>query len=321
MNRLLLILILLPLPLMGQDPEVLPPGTYVVEETPEQVTDTVEVEVPVPGPTVCIQLTGWWFSRAWEEVDCPPEVVEPEPNPEPDPDPIPDPDPDPGAGANEPDGLAPIASHDGSILEPAGWGYWRNTNCGDQGYAEAVNGIIVGHFNEGMGDPCGQRPFTLDHDLHGGPELYVRHGLRLSPDWRGHGASQSKILFLRSDDTPGNGSPAISMLFGSGDGDIELGFFRQNSAFTGASQLAFPANVGDATLVRGEWHVVEFLMRWDRLLAWVDGVLTHDYSGELFHTGPFGWDSWSWDPVYGGRVEVLDRDMEMSMDGIYLSGR
>lgn len=305
MNRIIFLLLLLPLPLMGQDPEVLPPGTYVVAEPPDQVTDTVEVEVP--GQPVCLQLTGWWSDRTWEEVDCPPEVVEPEP--------------DPGAGANEPAGLAPIASHDGSILEPTGWSYWRNENCGDQGFLEATGGVLVGHFLEGMGDPCGQRPFTLDHDLHGGPELYVRHRLRLSPNWRGHGASQSKIIFLRSDDTPGNGSPAISMLFGSGSGDIELGFFRQNSAFSGASQLAFPANRGDATLVRGEWHVVEFIMRWDRLLAWVDGVLTHDYSGELFHLEPFGWDHWSWDPVYGGRVEVLDRDMAMSMDDIYLSGR
>lgn len=239
-----------------------------------------------------------------------------------DPDPEPDPDPptDPGA-SHEPDGFDVIAIHDGSTLEPGDWDYWKNTHCGgDQGYLEAVNGVLVGHFNKGMGDPCGQRPFTLMHDLHGGRYLYARFQVRLSENWKAHGSSVNKMLYIRSNDTPGNGSPALFIFRGSQD--FRPDFLVQNSEFVGGNHTWYRPNLKpDSQIVRGQRYDIQMILGWDRLECWIDGEKTHGYGGEpVFGNEPYGWSSFSWDPVWGGATEVLDRHQTMSVDGFYLSG-
>jgi hypothetical protein len=82
-------------------------------------------------------------------------------------------------------------------------------------------------------------------------------------------------------------------------------------------------------MTAGGWHHWETVMTVNTLGAangifqmWIDGTQTHNYSDLVYITpaAPSGFNSWKWNPTWGGSGGVRTRNDFMAIDQVFISG-
>jgi len=288
------------------------------------------------------------------------------PPPPPPPAPVPPPPPPPDQTLpNQPAGFLLIQDyrfdvHPQALVGPGTWGStyrdrpdaeYRLTATGFSG--AAPHGGTVGDMwmynafsGEGVEPDALGIELTAAHKLYA--KLYIAFWIQFSANWQGHGSGFDKIFHLW---TPPGSDPRNRVFFsavnfsGSNTGNDATTIWPSSFCVNlqtpwGARNLYdqsrhpdFPKPPGMMGLRRGVWHRIEVLLEQNtgdnfdgKVRAWVDGVLTQDYSDVRFTLAgeAKGWHYLEWAPTWGGYSPInVNRSggMHMFMDRIYMSGR
>ena len=154
-------------------------------------------------------------------------------------------------------------------------------------------------------------------------EVYLHVWLKLSSNWRGPSGRISQLVQLERLVDPG--VPGALVAWGD-TGSLELQWHN----FTPGDEWVQLPNLSAAAaeLVRNEWHEIEcnLVMNTEtnadgEIHVWVDGTKTHENTAVRFiSTGSHHFAKIVWKPIWGS-VGVLDRNQEMWLDHIYVSGK
>ncbi len=113
--------------------------------------------------------------------------------------------------------------------------------------------------------------------------------------------------------------------------DFEVKFLQQNIPQpNGWTSRNLNQNVSRTHLMTaGSWHHWEATMAVNTMGSangtfkmWIDGTQTHDYSNVVYITpgAPYGFNSWKWNPTWGGSGGVRTRADYIDIDQVYISG-
>ncbi len=113
--------------------------------------------------------------------------------------------------------------------------------------------------------------------------------------------------------------------------DFEVKFLEQNILQpNGYTSRNLNQNVTKTHLMTaGTWHHWEVTMAVNTLGSangtfqmWIDGVQTHNYSNVVFITpsAPSGFNSWKWNPTWGGSGGTRTRTDYIDIDQVFISG-
>jgi hypothetical protein len=158
--------------------------------------------------------------------------------------------------------------------------------------------------------------------------LYVYITWALSANWQGHSSTVNKQFYLGTANPIGAGWDTYFNARGIDYNPLRLWVFTQNSP-TGSNPIYGP-NVGDGTLNRGQWYELEFLftantpgIRNGRLEVWKDGVKVIDEGafGPVDEGEGPGFRAFSWVPVWGGLGDIVENEMYIWLDHVYISGK
>ena len=161
----------------------------------------------------------------------------------------------------------------------------------------------------------------------GAEEIYLAVWMKVSDNFRNHSSGITKVFYAFSAGKP-------KMILSARGPNLELSSLLRYAP--GNTPYLSP-NVGDRTnaqLQRGEWHLVEYVIRSSSSPGvpdgskqwWLDGVLVGDYSGlDTHHAGEsLSWDSVQWNTIWGGvgdEVTEEDGDMFWWASHFYAAGR
>jgi hypothetical protein len=158
--------------------------------------------------------------------------------------------------------------------------------------------------------------------------LYIYMTWKISTNWQGHNATVNKQFYLGNAFPIGSGFNTYFNARGADTAPLQLFIFEQGSP-TGDNP-SHDSNVGDGTLNRGQWYELEFLftantpgVRDGRIEIWKNGVKVMDQSdfGVIdLGEGP-GFKTFNWRPIWGGLGDIVESDMHIWLDHVYISGR
>jgi uncharacterized protein YjdB len=156
-------------------------------------------------------------------------------------------------------------------------------------------------------------------------QLYARFAVRLSPNFIFNPSGNQKLHLVHSD-----GDPGARLLFsfvGTGaDARVDM---ILNDGVDGGRHLVLKNNLRDPQVARGQWHVFEVLAVLNDP-GMSNGVLRVRMNGQDIsnHTNVRyipagssgrGWTEWKTDPVWGGTGGVINEEMDILLDHIYIS--
>jgi hypothetical protein len=188
---------------------------------------------------------------------------------------------------------------------------------------------LVGQIRFPAGFASGSAPAWTDRE--GLPSTlrfrttYVSFWVKVSTNWYGQSVV-NKIGFVWIGGKP-KCDPAIQ---GGGTGPLYFQLRLQNLA--GQADINLPNNLGPGTFSRGQWHHVELLLvansastaaadgqaRW-----WLDDQPVGSATN-IAWVGPGESDTWetfAWNPIWGGAGGTIPADQYMWMDQYYASGK
>lgn len=160
--------------------------------------------------------------------------------------------------------------------------------------------------------------------------MYQRFAMRLSSNFQAHRSSTNKIFHLWKG--PLGGASSNNVFYsaeGAGTGHLFLNIRLQGSNVPDA-RPRLPPNAGaNAELVRGKWQMVEVYVQINTpgkadgiIKAWVDGVLTHNYSDVALNAnGGEAFDQLQFSPTWGGTGDVVIANQYLWVDHSYLAGK
>jgi hypothetical protein len=113
--------------------------------------------------------------------------------------------------------------------------------------------------------------------------------------------------------------------------DFEVKFLQQNILQpNGWTSRNLNQNVSRTHLMTaGSWHHWEATMAVNSMGSangtfqmWIDGTQTHNYSNVVYitPTAPYGFNSWKWNPTWGGSGGVRTRNDYIDIDQVFISG-
>jgi len=190
---------------------------------------------------------------------------------------------------------------------------------------KSPNGIGKAFYPIGM--KGGVAPINTWYVLPTGKtELYVSFWIKFSTNWNGHLSTCNKILNFWI----GGNNRVVLKGQAAGSKPLKINVKMQNVAM---SPSAFDLDPNQSTLgilKRGQWHQVEFVVRANTannfngsMSWWVDGqaVANHNNLRFVVNSQDHTWYQITWNPVWGGAGGVLDRNQDMQIDHMYISGR
>lgn len=231
-----------------------------------------------------------------------------------------------GAGSHEPDGFAGFTERSFDEAVEDGW-----TASGDFDMKIVSDGSAprspssVGQIRYPTGFEGGRTPtFTTRSGLEGEDyrKLYISFWVKLSENWQGHETRVNKVGFIWMHDNP----VVVPNNNVKDSGPIGTEIRLQD---TPAGSRHLTANLGAKEIKRGKWH------HWEIVLVansgssqdgeahwWIDGEKVGEYTDVIY--GDSGqskaWQIVAWRPTWGGRGDVVEAEMHMWMDHMYVSG-
>jgi hypothetical protein len=164
--------------------------------------------------------------------------------------------------------------------------------------------------------------------------LYVVSWMKVSSNFYGHcGPDVTKTLHFWVGDGTNSGNKLYTNVRGCGTGPLSYWVNLQGVIAGGdvdnGTSAEFAPNLGQpATIVRGQWHKYELVIKGNSAGTrdgtidwWLDGVHVGSYTGIQYVPGDATWDLMKWNPTWGGLGGTVPADFTESMDHIYVSGK
>ncbi|HSM05000.1 MAG TPA: hypothetical protein VK858_10250 [Longimicrobiales bacterium] len=226
---------------------------------------------------------------------------------------------------NEPEGFVPLMVKDFSdgSLDSGGW-WVRLTEAHSRLTLERGESPVDSdyfarfHYLVGYGDGEGlARMISPDLQV---DELYVRTWLRWDPNWEGHRSGVNKVFYLLDRFPSGQSRPWYVLADGVGDGPLHLAMVGQGENLN--SRLH--PNLGNGTLVRGEWTLVEvywvFRKAEGEFRMWLNGELVARHRRPTLNPASDGLiDAMDFHPIIGGRGGELQAPLALDLAYMYMS--
>lgn len=146
-------------------------------------------------------------------------------------------------------------------------GAWNTTRVDDAGAPFSPTSVVQWRYPSGFGG--GSAPGTLFYDHTSQTEVFAGFWWKPSNPWQNHASSNvNKIAFWG---TGGSGSSIDIQMYGiGGDTAYEL---QVVSEFTGVTTTRFAPNLTATHIALGQWHRVEWHMKYATTPGGSDGVL------------------------------------------------
>lgn len=153
-------------------------------------------------------------------------------------------------------------------------------------------------------------------------KLYVRYGVRLSPNFQGHPSQTNKLVFHRGYGADGKRFEPIIRFRGAGSAPLLLSVDPQGMV---DNDVPIP---NGPVVTRGVWHVIEGLFeigqpgqRNGSIKVWLDGQLVINVGNREFAATPGVWDEVHFAPTWGGGGGTINQLMWIDVDEAYVSGK
>jgi hypothetical protein len=195
------------------------------------------------------------------------------------------------------------------------------------------SGIMQLTYPTGMVGGVG--PNSLERDWATGTyrTLYVSYWMKVSSNFYGHiGPEITKTLHFWVGDGNTSGNKLYTQISGGGTDPLSAWVNLQGVVaggnFDNGTSAEFRPNLAPATIVRGQWHHYELVIKGNSagttdgtLDWWLDGVHVGSYSGIQYVPGAATWSTVKWNPTWGGLGGTVPYNFYESMDDIYISGK
>ena len=223
---------------------------------------------------------------------------------------------------NEPAGLTRIADNGFDLLEGNGWAMLDNrqglVSLVDDPHAPASPPSVLQYsYPAGFSDAG---PGAAEHLLPSVREVFVGIWWKVSDPWQGHPSNVNKIQIL----FPNEGGDLYMVMYGEPGGPYEIRVIPQ---FRNMDPYWMLPNVGHVPVTLGQWHRIEWLVRYNTssdppngvVRWWLDGVLIGDHTDVRFPDSPLV--AYKISAIWGG---IGGRKAESDYywyDDVHLSGR
>lgn len=153
--------------------------------------------------------------------------------------------------------------------------------------------------------------------------LYVSYWIRVSDSWHGNPSAVNKLGFAWI----AGGPRFFALMSGIGTGPLTLE--GQTQGTPGGSRVLSATGGADATISRGAWHRVEFVVRANTagnadggFDAWLDERPVAHYADVAYAaaTESHVWEIVSWYPIWGGTMDPVPVTQWIEIDHFYASG-
>jgi hypothetical protein len=235
-----------------------------------------------------------------------------------------------GPGPNEPSGMTPLFARSWATLAENSWLDNGVSVVSDAGAPSSTVGRMLFPAGSGTTSLAGNAPGYSSREGFGSAlqykRFYWKFWIKLSSNWYGHcNASKTVIAWT------GNAPKFVLGQTGCGTATQVLAPRLQNLAGSGGA-INLPNNLGDGTISRGAWHMVEMeglvntassTATDGQLYWWVDGHPVGSATNIAWN-GPSDVNTWTqymWEPIWGGGASSIPADQWMYMDDLYVSGR
>jgi hypothetical protein len=159
--------------------------------------------------------------------------------------------------------------------------------------------------------------------------VYVRFAAKVSLNWYGQSSSFCKFFYFWVTDGTGNQENFFMASQGAGTAPLIPYAMLQNVVvFPNANGNWAPNLVPSARIIRGQWHVYEFILvgnssgRADGSVDWYqDGVHIGSVGGIQWVNGAATFDTFDFRPIWGGIGGTVPATQTMDWDDVYLSGK
>jgi uncharacterized protein YjdB len=248
------------------------------------------------------------------------------------------PPPPPPGGSVEPSGMTVITERSFSAAVEDSWYFeYGQTNAAivqDATAPHSPSGIMQLTYPAGMAGGVG--PNSLERDWAAGTyrTLYVSYWMKVSSNFYGHiGPEITKTLHFWVGDGNTSGNKLYTQISGGATDPLSAWVNLQGviagGNFDNGTSAEFAPNLGQpATIVRGQWHRYELVMKGNSagtrdgtLDWWLDGVHVGSYTGIQYVPGAATWSTVKWNPTWGGLGGIVPADFYETMDHIYISGK
>jgi hypothetical protein len=221
---------------------------------------------------------------------------------------------------NEPAGFAPLTDQPWNDLSSGKWE--RRSNTYDRIVADSsapLSPDSVLEYVYPTGFAGGKAPATHFFPLDNTKEIFVGLEWKASSGWQGHASGVNKVQFLYL-----AGSDDVAMvMFGRGDGAYELRVLPQ---WPEHQSSWLTANSASRPIVPGQWHRLEWHLKYESRYGagdgvirwWVDGVLAGDYAN-VRYPNDAGIVENQMSPTWGGVGDTKRRMDSYRFDHSYIS--
>ena len=201
----------------------------------------------------------------------------------------------------------------------AGDGTWNTTRADDASAPASPTSVVQWRYPTTFAG--GSAPGTLFYDHQSETEVFAGFWWKPSSPWQDHPSSHvNKIAFWYTGGGPG--SIDIQM-FGEGGNVYNL---HVVSEFTGITSTRFQPNVNATAISLGQWHLVEWHMKYattpggsDGVLEWwLDGVLQGRYT-TVQTPADAGFYEFKFSPTWGGVGDLKTETDYYWVDQVHLS--
>lgn len=244
----------------------------------------------------------------------------------------PPPPPPPGATplwrGNEPSGMTPVSDRQFNSLAEGSWWTMRApgaTIVSDATAPQSPSNVV--QFNFAAGDVGGVSPEFTELSHTGYRILYICYWVKHSANWQGHLTGINKHGYVWHNTT----NPYFFYSSeGAGSDPLHLRIALQSVAVQPNADGWYPQNVdATKTFTRGSWDLVEMVITGNTANTtngsmdfYLNGTLVSRYTGIRFHaTAETRWDFTRIYPVWGGAGDMVARNMGLSFDQFYISGK
>lgn len=237
----------------------------------------------------------------------------------------------------EPSGFTPITDYGfptdiptsaGPIPDGSGWqvvfnsqgsdGIWNTTRTDDP--TAPLSPASVAQWRYPTGFSGGSAPGTLFFDHTAQTDVFAGFWWKPSNPWQNHSSNVNKIAFWGT---------------GTSGGSIDIQMYGQSgntynlhvvSEFTGVPTVRFQPNVTTSNITLGQWHRVEWHMKYATtpggsngvLEWWLDGVLQGQYT-DMETPNDAGFNEFKFSPTWGGVGDQKTETDYYWVDQVHLS--
>jgi len=224
--------------------------------------------------------------------------------------------------------MTPVSDRQFNSLAEGSW--WTMTAPGASIVSDATapqSPSNVVRFNFDAGDVGGVSPeFTeLSHAAY--RIIYISYWVKHSANWQGHLTGINKHGYVWHNTT----NPYfVYTSQGAGSDPLNLRIALQSVAVQPNANGWYTQNVNATkTFTRGSWDLVEMVITGNTANTtngsmdfYLNGTLVSRYTGIRFHaTAQTRWDFTRIYPVWGGAGDTVARNMGLSFDQFYISGK